>query len=454
MPSVAYRLCLIAGVVSACSVYEPGRIAEVPATGTTRGSVMSVPPDSADDEEGPAAEGPSDAGTLCGNGRVDLGEFCDIGLRRGEEGACPMDCDSDDPCVERELLGRACRARCQDTPITQAKAGDGCCPKGIDRDQDDDCGRCGDGVVDPGETCDPPSECPTRASCAGFAQNCIATEYFGSPARCDARCEIVSEAIATCRDGDGCCAPMCSASSDSDCPGQCGNGLIETEAGETCEPGSAAGCDINCDDGNPCTSDVRSGSATNCNVRCTQVPITQPAAGDGCCPQGANAANDGDCMPLCGNGIREVGEQCDGTADCDRNCRRLAPASPRCTAPAPDDACGRCGCLRCAATAFACYAGGDRQRNTQCAQVLACGLGMACVGACAGDLGCFGEQCWFGTGLPTMMPAGPCMTEIGNAAGGGDVVAASQDPAFALYHAERYAACLKTECTSECGLVR
>jgi cysteine-rich repeat protein len=44
---------------------------------------------------------------------------------------------------------------------------------------------------------------------------------------------------------------------------------------------------------------------------CTFPPITMPMSGDGCCPAGANANNDSDCAPVCGNMIVEVNEQCD-----------------------------------------------------------------------------------------------------------------------------------------------
>ena len=34
--------------------------------------------------------------------------------------------------------------------------------------------------------------------------------------------------------------------------------------------------------------------------------------GDGCCAPGCNATNDSDCTPICGNGVVEAGETCDG----------------------------------------------------------------------------------------------------------------------------------------------
>jgi hypothetical protein len=39
-------------------------------------------------------------------------------------------------------------------------------------------------------------------------------------------------------------------------------------------------------------------------------------ASDGCCPPGANATNDADCRPKCGNGTVEMGERCDPKETC------------------------------------------------------------------------------------------------------------------------------------------
>jgi len=41
------------------------------------------------------------------------------------------------------------------------------------------------------------------------------------------------------------------------------------------------------------------------------VTIVDPIDGDNCCPDGANATNDSDCAPVCGNGVLEGSEECD-----------------------------------------------------------------------------------------------------------------------------------------------
>jgi cysteine-rich repeat protein len=44
--------------------------------------------------------------------------------------------------------------------------------------------------------------------------------------------------------------------------------------------------------------------------RCN-VDIVDPIDNDNCCPDGANANNDNDCAPVCGNGVLEGAEECD-----------------------------------------------------------------------------------------------------------------------------------------------
>jgi len=58
-------------------------------------------------------------------------------------------------------------------------------------------------------------------------------------------------------------------------------------------------CPTDCpDDSNPCTKDELSGTAANCNAVCTHVPITALIDGDWCCPFGADANTDSDCVAM------------------------------------------------------------------------------------------------------------------------------------------------------------
>jgi hypothetical protein len=80
---------------------------------------------------------------------VDDGESCD---------PCPKTCADDgdaDPCTKDEPMGTQCNVMCVSTRITEAKNGDGCCPRGADMRTDTDCKPvCGNGVVESQEDCD------------------------------------------------------------------------------------------------------------------------------------------------------------------------------------------------------------------------------------------------------------------------------------------------------------
>src|ERR1700759_5217418 len=90
---------------------------------------------------------------MCGNGVVEDGEMCD------PVSSCPTaaSCKSNDRCMTATLAGnsQACTAKCEMTPVTVCRGGDGCCPSGCTNANDSDCTPpCGNGVLDPGETCD------------------------------------------------------------------------------------------------------------------------------------------------------------------------------------------------------------------------------------------------------------------------------------------------------------
>ncbi|MGY4884384.1 MAG: hypothetical protein ACP5NZ_02275, partial [Nanobdellota archaeon] len=63
-----------------------------------------------------------------------------------------------------------------------------------------------------------------------------------------------------------------------------------------------------CNDYKSCTRDL-------CSLnKCVFTNITSCISGDGCCASGCTYSNDGDCLPVCGNNIKEGNEKCDGTA--------------------------------------------------------------------------------------------------------------------------------------------
>ncbi len=100
--------------------------------------------------------------------------------------------------------------------------------------------------------------------------------------------------------------------------GGCGNG--EVDEGETCDtaiaPGEPGACPTDCDTGDPCVIGTLLNPGT-CSAQCDYETITTPLHGDGCCPAGANAANDNDCDAVCGNGVCEPGEQTGCPTDCE-----------------------------------------------------------------------------------------------------------------------------------------
>lgn len=248
----------------------------------------------------------------CGNGVVDatVGELCDSGIATGT-GACPTSCDDGQACTTDVLDGSACTANCVSSPITAATDGDGCCPSGANANTDNDCtAACGNGALELGEVCDTgivmgAGVCPTTCD---DAQACT-TDVLMNGNTCQATCS--NTAITMPINNDGCCPAGANSGNDNDCLASCGNGVVD--GGETCDTGIPNGngaCPTMCIDGDACTQNVLSNPGT-CTAACTFPQITNPANGDGCCPSGANANNDNDCTPTCGNNVVESGEQCD-----------------------------------------------------------------------------------------------------------------------------------------------
>jgi hypothetical protein len=298
----------------------------------------------------------SDCAAICGNGVVEPGEQCDRTIAAGVPGACPATCTaSTDACLTRGLEGEAatCSARCSDRPRTACLAPkDGCCPAGCTAADDGDCSAtCGDGRVDPGESCDTaiaqgrPGACP---SVCDDGQPCTADTLL-SAGTCHARC--AATLVTTFLSGDKCCPQGANALLDTDCAAICGNQLAEGPR-EACDKAIAAGaagaCPTECAAPAACMQGVLVGDAATCSARCSVEPVRLCAAGDGCCPTGCSRRDDTDCAAVCGNGVLEMGEACDRslTAGAVGACEAICDDRNACTldllAGRPDDCTRRC----------------------------------------------------------------------------------------------------------------
>ena len=174
-------------------------------------------------------------------------------------------------------------------------------------------GRCGNGVLDEGEMCDPAINSGSglcERGCAAPA--CSTAILIGSANTCDATCVI--EAIA-CLNADGCCPIGCDSSTDDDCTNTCGNGVLEIP--ELCD---GADCPTTCGGADACSRSTLKGSSDNCTATCLETSVEACVDADGCCPTGCDANSDSDCASadLCGNDSIDDGETCDG--ECPESC--------------------------------------------------------------------------------------------------------------------------------------
>jgi hypothetical protein len=318
-----------------------------------------------------------DCRKVCGNGVVEPNEQCDKAISADQPGACPAVCMPARGCMPSVMQGSpaVCTAHCVPQPITACSpAGDGCCPDGCTTQNDPDCSpTCGNGLVEPGETCDTAIPQAMAGSCpqtCDDSNNCT-SDVLLSKDTCNARCQFTPKT--TYGEVDGCCPLGGNHNVDSDCPFRCGNGVVEGPK-ETCDTGIPApaigSCPVSCPAPSACQQYLLSGDAGLCTARCEAAPITACHGGDDCCPTGCNHANDADCVPVCGNGVVESPEQCDKaiTAGKPGACAASCDDNNNCTDDSTSGSVENC------------------TRSCSHAPITACAAGdHCCPGSCTGD---------------------------------------------------------------------
>ncbi|MBK9259070.1 MAG: DUF4215 domain-containing protein [Polyangiaceae bacterium] len=191
----------------------------------------------------------------CGNGVVDDGERCDDGNNVGGDG-CSAECASDETCGNGTL----------DTITGEA------CDDGNNVDGDGCQGNCklpacGDNIKDSAEICDDGNTmsgdgcnatCSSDESCGNGILDTAAGEACDDANTqdgdgCQANCALpscgdgIKDTAEVCDDGNTASGDGCNATCISD--ESCGNGILDSAAGETCDDANTMdgdGCDSRC----------------------------------------------------------------------------------------------------------------------------------------------------------------------------------------------------------------
>lgn len=179
-----------------------------------------------------------------------------------------------------------------------------------------------------GKSCTKNSDCDDGNVCNG-------TETCGSTKKCVAGTKAADGTTCTVTGETGnhyCTAGNCTKS-------RCGDGVVDTTAGEECDDGNSVngdGCqddckytckaDADCDDGKLCTGKETCDTTSHkCNAGANAANGTACST-ESTCTSGDCVCRTGTCVPVgCGNGVVDAGEQCDdgNTVDgdgCDTNC--------------------------------------------------------------------------------------------------------------------------------------
>ncbi|MEM6730339.1 MAG: DUF4215 domain-containing protein, partial [Myxococcota bacterium] len=330
----------------------------------------------------------------CGDGFVNPAtEFCDDG---GDSPNCDSDCSP---------------ARCGDGTLNLA-AGETCEPGGFFPEDPDpspgcdfDCtaAQCGDGVINEaaGETCDDgdtdnctpgcndtcTGEWQSPAVCGDGTVECGEACDDGNTEGCDGCSADCTRVEGVCGDGTIECEEVCDDGNTdpgdgcrADCEGveECGDGLVDVAAGESCDDGDTQSC------GGPCLSDCSAlrpdtcdGGAIDLCEACEDSDPSNSSIDAGCSGVAPNCTACAQCREdVCGDGITGPTEACDGISFFDY----CAGEAVRIRCSSAGD-CNSGVCLR--GTGFCTSTSGAGSSEMPCTldDVSLCGVGEVCVPA-------------------------------------------------------------------------
>lgn len=308
---------------------------------------------------------------------------------------------------------------------------------------------CGNGQLDDWETCDiaiqqgEPGACPDGCE---QRDGCFVAELAGQ--RCGAHC--VPMEITDIVSGDGCCPDGATPESDSDCSGTCGNGVVE--GAEQCDPPESCPSRETCSSQNACMVARFTGAAETCSARCQEIPVSACESGDGCCPRGCSALDDGDCAPepraeQPGAAGAEAGTSLpEGSACMTGEVCTEQQMGDECAAVHGGDRCHSCDCTYCATEVSSCETGTDNPSG--CSAFADCAMRNHCTGV---DCLC-GES---SLGACQSRPRGACIWEVREVAGTSDfwgIMLAANTAGSPLAVALSLLQCRSEHCAQTCGL--
>jgi hypothetical protein len=282
-----------------------------------------------------------DCGVMCNNGIKEMSETCD------PLSSCPTSCPAMG-CQLRELKNAGtCKAVCENSRTqTACASNDDCCPPACNANNDNDCQpKCGNGVVEQGEKCEPVAECERRQGACRSDRDTI-REGRGNAGQCAFECV---ESARRCGDADGQCPsgcqsdPDCKRTNGSECTSAsqclsnrctdnrccaetCGPCERCTGGGGTCQlPSGTRVCGQQCKSTNECC-DSCNGQCQTCNPAMNRCVGT---SGGGCSASGGRpgTCQGGTCVANCAaNQGQACGPECNrGSFNCQGQCSGMSP---------------------------------------------------------------------------------------------------------------------------------